>query len=114
VSFVNGAMSASVTHHFSVSAASPGRLTLGPIAVTIAGKRYDAGTVTLEVVAGRPGGGAGNPAGDQLRLELSAPRTTVYVHERLPIRVKLMVGQVRVTDVQYPTVGGDGFAIDKL
>lgn len=115
VSFVNGAMSASVTHHFSVSAPNPGKVTLGPISVTIGGKRYDAGTVTLEVVAGRPGaGGAGSPAGNQLRLELTAPRTQVYVRERLPIRVKLMVGQVRVTDVQYPTVGGDGFAIDKL
>lgn len=115
VSFVNGAMSASVTHHFSVSAPNPGKVTLGPISVTIAGKRYDAGTVTLDVVAAKPGAAnAGNPAGNQLRLELSAPRTQVYVHERLPIRVKLMVGQVRVTDVQYPTVGGDGFAIDKL
>ena len=93
VSFVNGAMSASVTHHFSVSAPSPGKVTLGPISVTIGGKRYDAGNVTLDVVAGKPGsaGGPGNPAGNQLRLELSAPRNTVYVHERLPIRVKLMV-----------------------
>ncbi len=114
VSFVNGAMSASVTHHFSVTANKAGRITLGPISVAIGGKRYDAGTATLDVVAGKPGATAGNPTGNQLRLELSAPRTTVYVHERLPIHVKLMVGQVRVTDVQYPTVGGDGFAIDKL
>lgn len=114
VSFVNGAMSASVTHHFSVSAPNPGKVTLGPIGVTIGGKRYDAGSVTLDVVAAKPGGGPGNPAGNQLRLELSAPRSTVYVHERLPVRVKLMVGQVRVSDVQYPTVGGDGFAVDKL
>jgi tetratricopeptide (TPR) repeat protein len=116
VSFVNGAMSASVTHHFAVRAGKAGKVTLGPIAVNVNGKRYDAGTVTLDVVAGRPGsaGAAGNPAGDQLRLELSAPRTTVYVHERLPIRLKLLVGQVRVSDVQYPTIGGDGFALDKL
>jgi len=116
VSFVNGAMSASVTHHFSVRASAAGRIAVGPITVTVGGKRYDAGTVTLDVVAGKPGAaGAGatpdNPAGNQLRLELSTPRTTVYVHERMPIRVKLMVGNVRVSDVQYPTVGGDGFAV---
>ena len=114
VSYVNGRMTASVTHHFSVSASKAGRVTLGPIAVTVNGQRYEAGTVILDVVAGTRGQGGGNPAGNQLRLELSAPRTTVYVHERLPIRVKLMVGSVRVSDVQYPTVGGDGFAIDKL
>ena len=117
VSIVNGSMSSSVTHHFSVRASAAGRVTLGPITVTVGGKRYDAGTVTLDVVAGKPGAAganAGNPAGNQLRLELSAPRTTVYVHERLPIRVKLMVGSIRVSDVQYPTVGGDGFALEKL
>lgn len=113
VSFVNGAMSASVTHHFSVSAAQAGKRTIGPITVEVQGKRYDAGSVTLDVVANRPGA-AGGPAGDQIRLELTAPKTQVYVHERLPIRLKLLVGQVRVTDVQYPTIGGDGFAIDKL
>lgn len=114
VSFVNGAMSASVTHHFSVSAAQAGTVTIGPISVEVGGKRYEAGSVRLDVVAGRPGGAATGPAGDQIRLELTAAKTQVYVRERLPIRVKLMVGQVRVTDVQYPTIGGDGFALDKL
>lgn len=114
VAFVNGAISASVTHHYSVSAAQAGKVTIGPITVEVGGTRYDAGSVTLDVVAGRPGGGPGNPSGNQIRLELTAPKTTVYVHERLPIRLKLMVGQVRVTDVQYPSIGGDGFAIDKL
>jgi hypothetical protein len=49
-----------------------------------------------------------------LRLELSAPRTTIYVHERVRVRLKLMVGGVRVSDVQYPTLAGDGFAIEKF
>lgn len=114
VSFVNGAMSASVTHHFSVSASQPGKIAIGPITVEVSGKQYDAGSVTLDVVAGRPGAAGGDAAGNQIRLELTAGKTQVYVHERLPIRVKLMVGQVRVTDVQYPTIGGDGFALDKL
>src|SRR5262249_49443556 len=73
VSFVNGAMSASVTHHFSVSTTKAGRVTLGPVAVTVGNKRYEVGTVNLDVVAGQPGRGggnpgatAGNPAGNQL------------------------------------------------
>ena len=37
VSFVNGAMSASVTHHFSVSAAQAGKRTIGPITVEVQG-----------------------------------------------------------------------------
>ncbi len=112
VSFVNGQMTASVTHHFSVTATKVGKVTLGPITVAIGGKSYDAGSVTLDVVTAPAAQGGGT--GDQLRLLLSTPRTSVYVHERLPIAIKLMVGNVRVSDVQYPTVGGDGFALEKF
>ncbi|TMA39023.1 MAG: hypothetical protein E6J79_04720, partial [Deltaproteobacteria bacterium] len=117
VSIVNGRMTASITHRYSVVASQPGRFTIGPITVEYNGKTYDAGSVALEVAAaGAPAGGgqAAAPAGDQLRLALSAPRTEVYVGERVPIALTLTIGQVRVTDLQYPTIAGDGFALDKL
>jgi hypothetical protein len=41
VSFVNGQVSRSVTHRFSVSASRPGAFTIGPVAVVVAGKRYE-------------------------------------------------------------------------
>src|SRR5581483_5421295 len=59
-------------------------------------------------------GAAPQAGGDQLRLVLSAPKTEVYLHERLPVELKLLVGNVRVSDLQYPTVTGDGFGIDKF
>lgn len=114
VSFVNGRMSASVTHHFSVVGTKPGRYAIGPITVDVDGKRYDAGTVTLELLAAGSGGGAAGGADDQVTLELSLPRTEAYVQERLPLSVRLLVGAVRITDPQFPQVPGDGFALDKL
>jgi tetratricopeptide (TPR) repeat protein len=116
VSFVNGQVSASVTHRYGVVATRPGSFTIGPIAVEVEGRRYDAGSVTLAVAAaGAPAGGQGaQPAGEQLRLVLSAPRSEVYLHQRLPLSLKLYVGNVRVTDLQYPAIPGDGFSLDKL
>ena len=149
ISIVNGQMSASITHHFSVAALKPGSFTIGPIRVDYGGKRYEAGKVSLQAVAtaapgaaqaapgagapaagpaggpqagapggpqaGAPGGARGAaPAGDQLRLVLSAPKTSVYLHERMSLSLKLYVGNIRVSDVQYPTIPGDGFALEPL
>ena len=152
ISIVNGQMSTSITHHFSVAALKPGSFTIGPIRVEYGGRRYEAGSVALQVVAtaasgaggqtapgagapSAPGTGAGAsaagptggpqagaprgqrgvvPAGDQLRLVLSTPKTSAYLHEHLPLSLKLYVGDVRVSDVQYPTIPGDGFALEPL
>jgi tetratricopeptide (TPR) repeat protein len=117
LSIVNGRTSASITHHFSVSATKPGRFTIGPIAVEYGGKRYDAGTVTVE--SGGPPPAApdnrrGAPAADQVTLALASPRTRAYLHERVPVTLTLTVGAVQVSDVHYPTIGGDGFALEPL
>lgn len=114
MSIVNGRMSASVSHHYTVVGRKAGRYAIGPITVEADGRRYDAGTVTVEVVPAAAAGGGGAPAGEQLTLELALPHTQVYVRERLPLGVKLLVGAVRVADVQYPQVPGDGFALDKF
>jgi hypothetical protein len=107
VSIVNGQMTASITHHFTVVPSREGRFAFGPITVQAGGRQYSAGNVTLTVT----GGGA---AREDVRLVLSAPKAEVYLRERLPVTLKLYVGKVRVSDLQYPTVSGDGFLLDKF
>jgi tetratricopeptide (TPR) repeat protein len=111
LSIVNGKTSSSITHHYSVTARRDGTFTIGPITVDADGQTIQAGTATLQVASG---GAAGSSGGDQLRLDLTAPRTTVYLHERLPVTVTLRVGSVQVGDVQYPQIPGDGFALEQL
>src|SRR5205085_8917088 len=114
ISIVNGRMTQSVTHRFSVVAGRPGRFTIGPVAVVVDGRRYDAAAVALNATppgAARP---AQAPAGgDQLRLVLAAGKSEVYLHERVPLRLELWIGPVRVSDLQYPTIASDGVAIEK-
>ena len=111
LSIVNGQTSSSITHHYSVTPRREGSFTIGPITVDVGGQTIQAGTVTLQATAS---GQAGSPAGDQLHLDLTAPRTTVYLHQRVPISITLRVGSVQVGDVQYPQVPGDGFALEPL
>ncbi len=117
VSIVNGQMTASITHRFSVIAVRPGTFAIGPLTVDLDGKQYDAGRVTLQAEpAGSQGGSppGGQAGGDQLRIVLTTPRTTVYLHERVPIELKVLIGSIRVADLQYPTIPGDGFALEKF
>ena len=115
MSFVNGKVSSSITHNFSVIALKPGRYTIGPISVDADGQRYDAGSVTLEVLgAAAAAPDAGTPNDDELTLHLHLPKTEVYVHERIPVSLQLQVGAVRVTELQYPQIPGDGFSLDKF
>ena len=111
LSIVNGQTSSSITHHYSVIPRREGTFTIGPITVSADGQTIQAGTVGLQAGAS---GAAGAPADEQLHLDLAAPRTTVFLHQRLPITVTLRVGSVQVGDVQYPQVPGDGFALEPL
>ena len=103
MSLVNGRMSTSITHHFTVVGTKPGRYAIGPITVEADGSRHDAGAVAFEVVAASASTGPDAGGGDQVTLELGVPRTEVYLRERIPLAVKLVVGNVHVTDLQYPT-----------
>ena len=115
MSFVNGRITSSITHNFSVVATKPGRYTIGPITVDVEGKRYDAGSVTVEVLAaGAAAPDAGAAGENQVKLVLQVPRTEVYLRERVPVSLQLRVGNVRVNDLQYPQIPGDGFSLDKL
>ncbi len=111
LSIVNGQTSASVTHHFTVTPRQDGTFALGPITVQADGQVLQAGTASLQVSSDAA---QAAPGGDPLQLELTVPRTTIYLHERVPLTVTLRVGDVRVTDVQYPRIAGDGFSVEPL
>ncbi|HWP64388.1 MAG TPA: BatD family protein, partial [Candidatus Limnocylindria bacterium] len=122
VSIVNGAMSTSLTHSFLLVPDRAGSYEVGPIRVQAGGRAVDAGSVRLEVTgaAAAPETGGGPPptaqalGPDGLRLSLAVGKERVYLHERVPLRVTLEVGDVQVTDVRYPVVGGDAFSIGKF
>ncbi len=113
VSIVNGQMSASVQHMYLLSAQKPGHYTLGPFEVEVNGQTYSTSPVTVDVA--QRGQSPGVPEGAApLRLSLTLPRNEIFLRERVPVDVTLYVGQVRVGDLQYPSIAGEGFSIEKF
>jgi len=113
VSIVNGRMSSSVTHRFVVSGSRVGRYEIGPIRVDVDGDVKDAGRVAVEVLsASAPPSTRAPPGTGELSLTMSVPRNEVYLHERVPMKLVLRIGTVRVDGLQYPAVQGDGFALE--
>jgi tetratricopeptide (TPR) repeat protein len=114
VSIINGRATQRVEHRYAISAAKAGTYTIGPVTVRQGGALKEVGSVRLEVLASGAVGGPTEGESAQLSLTLAVPRTEVYLHERVPLTLVLRVGQVRVADLQYPQIGGDGFSIEKL
>jgi tetratricopeptide (TPR) repeat protein len=114
MSVVNGAMSASLTHSFLLVADRPGSFVLGPITVRADGRTVDGGRVRWQVAAAGARAATGAAPEQPVRLVVQADKTRAYLHERIAVRFRLEIGNLQVTDVRYPTVVADGFAIDKL
>lgn len=123
ISIVNGKMSSSVQHRYSLFALQPGRFEVGPITIQYQGKDYSTAPLAVEfVAAGTPpatAGGAnagvgvaGGPQGKTLFATLSTSRPEVYLHERIGLDIDLYIGAVRAGDLQFPNLLADGLAID--
>jgi tetratricopeptide (TPR) repeat protein len=113
VSIVNGQVSASVSHRFALVAERAGRFALGPFRVEHAGRTLESNTVEVEVGAGGRSGPAAAPR-EQLSLAVRPAKTELWAGERVPLEIKLYVGDVRVDDLQLPQVSGEGVIVDRL
>lgn len=117
VSFVNGRMTASVSHRYRVVPLQPGEFQLGPFSVDVQGRRYQTEPLSIRVAAQAPPPRAAAAARGQaagLKLVVSPAKTEAYVGERVGLTVTLYVGQMRVRDLQYPVIAADGVTLDKF
>ena len=125
MSISNGQVTASVQHRYTLVPLKPGQFTLGPFPVEHQGRQYHTDPLTVTIAAAQPppspSGRPSSPAQQRpqaasgqntLSLELSVPRHEVYLHERVPVTVKLYIGAARVSDVQYPQFSKDGFSVE--
>ena len=130
VSIRNEQVTASVQHRYALVALKPGQFSLGPFTVEHQGQQYHTNPLTVTIAAAqRSPQTAPTPPSDRQSsaaqqrsqkadgqnrpsLQLAVPRQEVYLHERVPVEVKLSVGAARVSDVQYPKVNTDGFSVE--
>jgi len=131
VSILNGVVTSSVTHGYTLVPLKTGTFTIGPFSVEIQGKTLKSRPITVEVVstgsAAQPSAPSGralegvdssNISQDELKdrifLILSVGKRKAYLNEIIPLTVKLYVNRLGVRDIQFPVIETNDFSIEKF
>lgn len=115
-------LSTSVLFTYNVLPVREGKFVIPAQTIEAGGERLKTPALTLSAAAGGASGGAagssGAAGGKAARLafaELVVPRQSVYVGEAIPVELRIYVDtRVRWNTEQPPTIGGEGFTIQKF
>ena len=116
---MNGQVSSSITHMYTILPLKVGKFQIGPFSFTYKGDKYTCNEVFLEVTEEKAvvkAAQAVSPLpqdidlGERIFLTLDVGKTTAYVNELIPVTVKLYVNRINVSDIQLPTFEQEGFS----
>jgi hypothetical protein len=118
---INGQVSSSITHMYTVQPLRLGKFQIGPFSFRYKNDNYNSNMVVLNVteerpLTQRPQPPAEEPLPEKANLEdriyvtLNLDKPTAYVNELIPITVKLYVNQMNVSDIQLPAFSQEGFS----
>lgn len=117
---LNGQISTSVTHLYSIQPLRVGKFQIGPFSFKYKGDSYTSNMAFLEVAEeSAPAVAPQQPIrldaeqmnlGDRMFLQLSADKTVAFVNELIPVTVKLYVNRLNVSDIQLPTFEQESFS----
>jgi hypothetical protein len=117
VSIVNGKSSVSKSFIYVLFSNKAGKFTIPALSMTVDGKQYQSQPIEISVDDVPAEGGepktSGSPTAvslqDKIMLMAAAPKKEMYLHEQVPLSIKLFYGGVNISDVQYPTLEATGF-----
>jgi hypothetical protein len=116
-SMVNGQITSSVTHNYSVTPRQAGDFTIPGFTVNLDGEKLTSQPLTLKVLKpGAPSSDAINSGSQLAFLKLLLPKTEVYVGETVTAELDLYLNsKVRnVGQFQLTTFPSDGFNVGKM
>lgn len=118
---INGRVSSSITHMYSILPLKVGKFQLGPFAFKYKNNNYTSNMVFLEVgeekAVKAPAPKAEEPAvmeklniDDRMFLVLRLDKQSAYVNELVPVSIKLYVNRLNVSDITLPVFEQEGFS----
>ncbi len=130
VSIVNGVVTSSITHVYTLIPLKTGTFTIGPFSAEVQGKTLTSKPITIVVVSA-PSGGQPYPRQqtqeepsttkisaeelkDRIFLILSAGKRKAYLNEIMPLTIKLYVNRLGVRDIQFPVIETNDFSVEKF
>ncbi len=131
IKVVNGEYSTVKAFSYMLIPLKEGKFTIPSVEVNINGQSYLSRPIVVEVVAataaaGAPGG-TPDPQGaapgilndaqaiaERVQMVLLMPAASSYVHEEVPITVKLYVRELPIQDISFPQIPQEGFVLSEF
>jgi len=115
-SFINGQVSSTVTHNFTVTPRQAGEYTLPSVAAEVAGEKLVTQPLKLKVLApNAPPAAAINAGTEPVFLKLSLPKKEMYLGEIMLAELQLYVRNgVQVGGFRLTGFSADGFNVGKM
>lgn len=126
MSIVNGQVSASITHIYTLLPLKTGSFKIGPFKFEYKGDTYTSNAVNLEVfqAASQPQGNtptvqeqegvSSEEISDRVFLVMQAKKSKAYLNEIVPLSIKLYVNRLGVRDIQFPEFSHEGFSVGEF
>ncbi|MCK5595571.1 protein BatD, partial [bacterium] len=122
MSIVNGKVSNSITHIYTLIPLRVGKFKIGPLSFKYKKKTYASKQITIEVVEGNVSesegtqylSGEASELGDNILLRMYVSKKDVYLNQIIPLTIKLYVSKLAVRDIEYPKFSHNGFSVDKF
>jgi len=123
VTIINGNYSKTTAYVYNLLPLKTGTFEVPALRVEIKGKTYISNAIKIKIVdsseptrystQGQAGDRREASLDDKISLVLQVPKNEVYMHEQVPITVKLYIQGLSVSDVEYPEFEKLGFSIDE-
>lgn len=127
MSIVNGQVSSSIIHIYTLTPLKTGKFKIGPFSVVFDSKTYTAKEMIVEVVSGPspPAPGAQQSGQvqeavseeqlkDRILLIIEAGKLKPYLNEAIPLSIRLYIDRLSVRDIQYPKLEHEGLSIKEF
>jgi hypothetical protein len=122
VSIVNGDYHSEKSFIYDLFPNKTGHFQIPPISATIAGVTYTTKPIDVDVIENTAGSQASKQPADQafsaeslkdkIKIIVLIGNRDVYLNERIPLIVKLLVNDVPIRDIQYPQFEKTGILVD--
>lgn len=125
MSIVNGQVSSSITHIYTLIPLKVGQFDIPSFTVDINGQQYTSKAISIEVIQGpvaaTPGAQQQTMAAegsqeleDRIFIVMQPEKKRAYVNEVIPVKIKLYINSLAIRDIQFPGFEHEGFSVDKF
>lgn len=119
ISIMNGQYASEKSFNYNLFPNTTGHFQIPAIPVVVKGQTYQTQPIHIEVVDAPAGQTTESEqtlqdVKDRILILLSTPKASVYVGEKVPISIRLLVTQLPVRNVQFPSFDKDGFTMEEI